>query len=121
MAIEWPDILMQIAEMESEIQFYFKDKMVKKIVSIGSEVSILIFYLHLCWLDVQYGEEYIGSCLQGYFSNDLIIYFPKCCYCFGCTCKHFVVVIVPVDSLFLKERKKIAYFEIFFINSDPVL
>lgn len=74
--------------------------MVRIIVYIGSEVSMLIFYLYLCQLDVQYREEHIGSCLQDYFSNDLRIYFPEFCYCFSSTSKHFVVV-VPMDSLFL--------------------
>lgn len=68
---------MQIAEIESEIRFYFKDIIVKKIIYVGSEVSILIFYLCLCQLDVQYEEELIGSCLQDCFSNDLLICFPK--------------------------------------------
>lgn len=66
---------MQIAEIENEISF--KDIMVKIIVYIGCNVNLLIFYLYDCQLDVQCGEEHIGSCLQDYFSKDSRIYFPK--------------------------------------------
>lgn len=78
---------MQFAKIKSEIRFCFKDIMVKIIVYIGSKVSMVIFYLYLCQLDVQYGGEHVGSCLQDYFSNDLTIYFPKFCYCFSSTSK----------------------------------
>lgn len=66
---------MQIAEIESEISF--EDIMVKILVCIGCNVNLLIFYLYVCQLDVQCGEEHAASCLQDYFSKELRIYFPK--------------------------------------------
>lgn len=53
---------MQIAEIESEISF--EDIMVKILVCIGCNVNLLIFYLYVCQLDVQCGEEHTASCLQ---------------------------------------------------------
>jgi len=96
---------MQIAEVESEIIFCFKDMMVKIIVYTGSIVSMLIFYLYLCQLDLQYGEEHIGFCLQDYFSNYVRIYFPKFCYWFSSTSKH-LLLLFQYAFCFLKKKKK---------------